>query len=169
MPRRSFPDVWADTAAARRAVEAADDHTLSRQVHLATIPAPTGAEQGRAQFVARQFKNLGLERVSTDTEGNVLGWLGPRDGAAVVVCAHLDTVFPADIPHKIVSQGPRLVGPGIGDNARGLSAMLTIAAALKRHTPTLTSPILFAATRATAICAARGICLTCWATAPRVR
>ncbi|MDX2185170.1 MAG: M20/M25/M40 family metallo-hydrolase [Gemmatimonadaceae bacterium] len=146
MPPRPFAELWSASAGAREAVTRADDQTLARQLAVAAIPAPTGSEGPRAAFVARQFRAAGLYRVATDAAGNVLGWLGPREGAAVVVCAHLDTVFAADVPHVVVSKGPRYVGPGIGDNARGLAAVVAIATALRQHATLLARPVLFAAT-----------------------
>mgnify|MGYP006137638239 CR=1 FL=1 len=59
---------------------------------------------------------------SHDAAGNVLGLrpgsTGDADGRAVVVCAHLDTVFPAGTPLTVRREGPRLVGPGIDVKAR---------------------------------------------------
>jgi acetylornithine deacetylase/succinyl-diaminopimelate desuccinylase-like protein len=146
MPPRSFAEVWAATAALRRAVEIADEQTVAQQLAVAAIPSPTGDESRRGAFVARAMRSAGLDRVSTDAAGNVLGWLGPREGAAVVVCAHLDTVFPAEVPHVVQRRGSRYVGPGIGDNARGLAAVLTIASALRPQAALLSRPVLFAAT-----------------------
>jgi acetylornithine deacetylase/succinyl-diaminopimelate desuccinylase-like protein len=45
----------------------------------------------------------------------------------VVVCAHLDTVFPRETNLSVRREGPRLVGPGINDNGRGLAVMLALA------------------------------------------
>jgi acetylornithine deacetylase/succinyl-diaminopimelate desuccinylase-like protein len=67
-----------------------------------------------------------------DQTGNVVG---RRDGdgaagsreAPVVVLAHLDTVFPRDVALRVRHEGRRLVGPGIGDNGRGLAVMLALA------------------------------------------
>ena len=45
----------------------------------------------------------------------------------VLVCAHLDTVFARDVALTFRQDGDRVTGPGIGDNGRGLAAMLAIA------------------------------------------
>jgi len=40
-----------------------------------------------------------------------------------VVAAHLDTVFPADLPHVAVEELGRLVGPSVGDDSVALAAL----------------------------------------------
>ena len=63
--------------------------------------------------------------------GNVIARRpGAARGSPVVLCAHLDTVFPRDLPLRVRRDGPRLVGPGIGDNGRGLAVMLALADAI---------------------------------------
>jgi acetylornithine deacetylase/succinyl-diaminopimelate desuccinylase-like protein len=134
----------ATLAPARRALEADDDGTIALQVALAEIPSPTGGEHQRGEAVFAAFQARGFSPV-VDDAGNVMALLGTATGAPpVVVCAHLDTVFADTVEHRVVSAGERLIGPGIGDNARGLAAMLGVAQVL-RHLP-LASPVLFAAT-----------------------
>jgi len=111
---------------------AANARTLSWQRDVTRIGAPTGLERARAEWMAAQFATIGWDRVHRDAAGNVIARRSVRtnDGApAVWCCAHLDTVF--DDPHPVVTQdGPRLTGPGIGDNGRGLAALLALAHAL---------------------------------------
>ena len=81
-----------------------------------------------------------------DRAGNIMARLeGERPEAPVVVCAHLDTVFGSEVEHRVVTRGRRLIGPGIGDNARGLATMLRVAAAM-RWLGRPRRPVLFAAT-----------------------
>jgi tripeptide aminopeptidase len=65
----------------------------------------------------------------------------------ILLSAHLDTVFPADTPIDPVetNDSPRILAPGICDNAAGLTALLAIAAALRHANITPPIPILFAA------------------------
>jgi acetylornithine deacetylase/succinyl-diaminopimelate desuccinylase-like protein len=136
--------------AARRHLEASDDETVARQIAIAQVPAPTGAEERRAERVAELFREAGLARVAIDAAGNALGWYG--DGKAepradcLVLSAHLDTVFGASVDVTVRPDGARLVGPGISDNARGLAALIAMAAALRAGRVALGRPVLFAAT-----------------------
>lgn len=127
-------------------LEAADPHTVATQLALATIPAPTGAESARAEAVTACLRSAGCE-VSQDQAGNVITCLGPRsDAAPVVVCAHLDTVFGDQVPHVIARDGDRYVGPGIGDNARGLAGLVAMARWLRRQPQATARPVVLAAT-----------------------
>lgn len=131
---------------ARRHLVARDEATIALQVALAQVPAPTGAEGGRAAVVQRHLRALQLEP-RIDEAGNVVAERrGTEGGAPVVVCAHLDTVFDATVSHQVQRAGGVIRGPGIGDNARGVAAMLAIAAALDAGAVRTRRPILFAAT-----------------------
>src|SRR6266480_4081069 len=134
--------------AARHHVERTDEVTLARQAALSAIPAPTGAEGRRAARVAELFREIGLSDVAVDHAGNVHGWLG-RNGersAPVVLAAHLDTVFGAEVDVAVERRGQRLEGPGISDNARGLAALVAVAEAIVAARVPAARPILFAAT-----------------------
>jgi tripeptide aminopeptidase len=58
-----------------------------------------------------------------DETGNVWARARSGDGAAVVLCAHLDTVFGPDVSHATHSDGSRLCGPSVGDDAVGVAAL----------------------------------------------
>jgi acetylornithine deacetylase/succinyl-diaminopimelate desuccinylase-like protein len=132
--------------AARHHIERTDEVTLARQAALSAIPAPTGAEGRRAAHVADLFREIGLSDVSIDHAGNVHGWLKGNGSPAVVLSAHLDTVFGAEVDVAVERRGQRLEGPGIADNARGLAALVAVAEAMVVARVPATRPILFAAT-----------------------
>ena len=133
-------------ARARAHLAARDRSIVDDQVTIAEIPAPTGAEQERARWVAARLAH-GQRRVSVDRVGNVIAVQpGATDEAPVVVCAHLDTVFPAPTPLGVRRDGHRLTGPGISDNARGLAVMLALADAVDGRRLRTRRPIVFAAT-----------------------
>ncbi|HEV2750032.1 MAG TPA: M20/M25/M40 family metallo-hydrolase [Gemmatimonadales bacterium] len=134
--------------AARHHIERTDEVTLARQTALSAIPAPTGAEGRRAAHVAELFREIGLSDVTVDHIGNVHGWFGKNgDGSApVVLAAHLDTVFGAEVDVAVERRGHRLEGPGISDNARGLAALVAVADAMVAARIPAARPILFAAT-----------------------
>ncbi len=124
--------------------------TLAEQCRLVAIPAPTGSEGLRAEHVRDTLNDIGLVDVHTDEVGNVLGWLPSNASSsvagAVVVAAHLDTVFPEDVPLSHRTVGPRIFAPGISDNARGLAAMQTLARVMVEADADAAHPVLFVAT-----------------------
>src|SRR2546430_5298825 len=135
--------------AARHHIERTDEVTLARQAVLSAIPAPTGAEGRRAAHVAELFREIGLSDVAVDHAGNVHGWFGKNGERSVVgpvvLAAHLDTVFGAEVNVAVERRGQRLEGPGISDNARGLAALLAVAEAMVAARVAATRPIPFAA------------------------
>ncbi len=134
--------------AARAHIERSDEATLARQAALSAIPAPTGAEAARGRRVAEMFGDAGLRDVTIDDVGNVRGWCGRRETGndCVVLSAHLDTVFGPELDVSVSRRGPRLEGPGIADNARGLAALVSLGEALTRARVHTERPILLAAT-----------------------
>ncbi len=134
-------------AGARGWLSGVDARIVRLQVRLAEIPAPTGGERRRADVVARLLRRAGCANVAIDSAGNVRAERpGVERGPPAVVCAHLDTVFPDGTACAVRRDGSRLVGPGIGDNGRGLAVMLAIAGALAGPRIVLRRPLLFAAT-----------------------
>jgi tripeptide aminopeptidase len=132
---------------ARERLRARDAATLEAQIAVSEIAAPTGEEERRAAWVARQFRALGLEDVRMDGAGNVIGRRsGTAPGPPVVVCAHLDTVFPRATAVDVRRDGTRLVGPGIGDNGRGIAGMLALADVIDGRRLRTSAPVEFVAT-----------------------
>jgi acetylornithine deacetylase/succinyl-diaminopimelate desuccinylase-like protein len=139
----SLPEVhtaWAWFAAHERELAAL-------QMELAAIPSPPFGEGQRAAWFAERLRELGLEQVHIDEAGNVLGIrAGTVEGAKyVALTAHLDTVFPAGTPMNIRRDGTRLLGPGIADNAAGLTALLAMASVLQAAHIRHCAPVLFVA------------------------
>jgi tripeptide aminopeptidase len=103
------------------------DHTIELACQIQAIPAPTFQETQRAAFVRSQFHALGLSNVQTDKAGNVLARLPGKTKRPLVVSAHIDSVHPIDAVLDIRREADRVSGPGIGDNALGLAAMIALA------------------------------------------
>ena len=103
------------------------------QVEVARIPAPPFGEAARAEWLREKFIAIGLQDIEVDEVGNVIGVLPGRDpqAPAVAITAHLDTVFPADTDIEIHEDRDRIYGPGVSDNAAGLTAMLAVAGAVR--------------------------------------
>jgi acetylornithine deacetylase/succinyl-diaminopimelate desuccinylase-like protein len=134
-------------AAARGRLARRDPEIVRAQVELAQIAAPTGEEAERGAWVAGRFAACGLRGVHVDSAGNVVGrWPARGDLDPVVVCAHLDTVFPREVPLAVRRDGARIIGPGINDNGRGLAVTLALAEELARGRVRTARPIDFVAT-----------------------
>jgi acetylornithine deacetylase/succinyl-diaminopimelate desuccinylase-like protein len=132
---------------ARARLARRDADLLRTQVAVSEIAAPTGDEGRRAAWVAARFAAYGLADVRIDAAGNVIGRRpGAEDAAPVAVCAHLDTVFPLDTALRVREERGRLVGPGIGDNGRGLAAMLALAEEIDGRRVRPRRPVDFVAT-----------------------
>jgi len=123
-----------------------DGQTLAEQLELVAIPAPPFGEEARGARVLERFREVGLSAVSRDGEGNVLGSVPGTGGGAVVVAAHLDTVFAAGTELAPRHQGGRIYVPGITDNARGLAGMLAVARLLAPSRLRPRRTLVFAAT-----------------------
>jgi acetylornithine deacetylase/succinyl-diaminopimelate desuccinylase-like protein len=112
---------------------------------ICLVPAPTFDEQARGALVAELLAEAGGPDATTrlDDVGSVLCRFGP-DGPAVVIAAHLDTVFTAEQPLAIVRRDGRISCPGLGDNALGVAALLHLARRLATAAPA--RPVVLAAT-----------------------
>ena len=109
-----------------------DPTTLKRHIELTEIEAPPFKETRRAKVFADYFKTFGMDSVWIDTEGNVLGLLqGSEGNRTVALDAHLDTVFPEGTEVKVRIENDTLYAPGIGDDTRGLSMLLTLLETIK--------------------------------------
>jgi acetylornithine deacetylase/succinyl-diaminopimelate desuccinylase-like protein len=101
--------------------------TLDQQASICQIPAPPFKEQARAAEYARRFRDLGVQNVRIDKEGNVIGEIrGARPGPTLMLAGHLDTVFPEGTDVRVKREGTKLVAPGIGDDCRGLAVVLAV-------------------------------------------
>lgn len=122
-------------------------HLLEQACQIQQIAAPTLDESRRAAWVADQFRSLALYDVQSDGAGNVLArWPGKSLARPLVLSAHLDTVFPLDVPLTLERQPDQIYGPGIGDNSLGVSALLGLGELLQLHSQQYSGDIWLAAT-----------------------
>lgn len=130
--------------AAVAAFERDFDRFVAELIRLTEIPAPPFKEQLRAEAYAQLLREVGLEQVEIDAEGNALGlWRGTGGGPLLAVAAHLDTVFPEGTDVRVKRQGTRLLAPGVGDDTRGLAFLLAAVRAMRAAKVTTASDILF--------------------------
>src|SRR6202522_205993 len=103
------------------------------QQELVTIAAPPFGEGRRAEWLAERFRELKLEQVEIDAEGNVLGCYPAKrsltGGPCVMLSAHIDTVFPIHTPIAPLVEHNRLAAPGACDNGAGVAGLLAVAGA----------------------------------------
>ena len=148
LPRPFRANSLADQPQVREALNWLDrnlDWTTAQQIRITEIPAPSFQEEKRAQAVKEILSAEGLS-VFTDKVGNVIGELrGTQDKDAVMLAAHLDTVFPPGTEIKVRREGDRLLAPGISDNGTGLAALLAVARAIQVAKIKPQRTILFAA------------------------
>jgi len=101
---------------------------LGEQIEISEIAASPFQEANRARDYKDRLSALGLSQVHIDSEGNVLGRLeGMAQKPNLIVSAHLDTVFPPGYDPSVHTDGNGLLhGPGICDDAAGLSLLLSL-------------------------------------------
>ncbi len=126
---------WYAHPAVRAALADLADYrpTLATAIEIQQVPAPTFAERSRSILVSQRMQALGLHDVEIDELGNVYGRRpGIAEHPALLISAHLDTVFPADTDLSIRYEGERVYGPGIGDNSVGVAGLLRLAEIYQR-------------------------------------
>ncbi len=153
LARAQTPDaavrVIVDSAAFKQAgafIAGDQDRFVRELVTLTEIPAPPFKEQARARAFMDLLRQAGLTGVEMDPEGNVLGvrrGTGAETGM-LLVNAHLDTVFPEGTDVKVKRDGTRLMAPGVGDDTRGLAAILAVVRAMEAAHIQTARDILFA-------------------------
>jgi len=116
-------------------------------IRLTEIPAPSGMERARAEYVRAELQKLGLTDIRTDEMLNVSGVRkGAGEGPSVAFAAHLDTVFPAGTDLKVRRDGNLLRAPGIGDDTGNVVALLEAFRALNRAGIRTKGDLIFVAT-----------------------
>jgi tripeptide aminopeptidase len=124
-----------------------DDRALAEQKRITAIPAPPYKESVRAAYYLKRFQELGFRDASIDAEGNVIGLRkGSGGGPKVVVSAHLDTVFPEGTDVAVKEKDGVILAPGIGDDSRGLAALLSLIQAMNANDIRTVGDVLFVGT-----------------------
>lgn len=114
---------------------------LAEALEIARIAAPPFAEQTRGDEVEARLRSIDGWSVRRDAIGNVIAVLGDSTEGAVWAIAHLDTVFAAEQELRFERHGDVVSGPGIGDNALGLAALLSLARELPSQA--VNKPLVF--------------------------
>lgn len=119
---------------------------VEETVRITEIPAPTFKEGVRAEYVRDRLEGIGgWDDLAVDSISNVAAVRRGMPGRTrLLVCAHLDTVFPDEATPVTRSRG-RLTGRGVGDNSLGVAALLGVAQALRQAAPKGLGDLILAA------------------------
>ena len=129
-------------------IKADDARTLDEQKRITEIPAPPYKEKVRAEYYQKRMQELGFKDAAIDSEGNVIALRKGTGGGRpkLVVSAHLDTVFPEGTDVTVKEKDGALVAPGIGDDSRGLAALLSLIKAMNANEIATVGDIMFVGT-----------------------
>src|SRR5262249_2831235 len=135
----------AKVKAALDAIKADDAAALAEQKRITEIAAPPYKEKVRAEYYLKRMQELGFKDASIDAEGNVIALRKGTGGGRpkLAIAAHLDTVFPEGTDVTVKEKDGVVNGPGIGDDARGLVALLAIIKAMNANGIATVGDILF--------------------------
>jgi tripeptide aminopeptidase len=116
-------------------IKADDDRAFAEQKRITEIPAPPFKEKVRAEYFLKRMQELGFKDASIDTEGNVIALRKGSGGGRpkLVVSAHLDTVFSEGTDVTVKEKDGAILAPGIGDDSRGLAALLSLIKAINAN------------------------------------
>jgi acetylornithine deacetylase/succinyl-diaminopimelate desuccinylase-like protein len=110
------------------------ERVLDLAVEIQQIPAATFHEGKRAIFLSKYFHDMGASDAQLDDLGNVYSRIkGVGMNPAIVVSAHLDTVFPLGTDLTVRRAADKIYGPGIGDNSLGLAGLCGLYWALNQN------------------------------------
>ncbi len=128
-------------------IKADDARTIQEQKRITEIPAPPFKEKARAEYYLKRFQELGLKEASIDAEGNVVALRKGSGGKPkLVISAHLDTVFAEGTDVTVREKDGVIYAPGIGDDARGLAALLSVLQALNTNQIKTVGDVMFVGT-----------------------
>jgi len=130
------------------AIKADDDTALAEQKRITEIPAPPYKEKVRAEYFLKRIQELGFKDASIDAEGNVIALRRGTGGGRpkLVVSAHLDTVFPEGTDVTVKEKDGVILAPGIGDDSRGLAALLSLIKSINTNDIATVGDVMFVGT-----------------------
>jgi len=121
-----------EVRAAMQRIDSMIEAVVADTIRITEVEAPPFMEDERAALVAEMMRSIGLDGVHVDAAKNAVGILPAagehaRQGEALLLAAHIDTVFPAGTDVKVRREGDILRAPGAGDNSSSVAAMLGVA------------------------------------------
>lgn len=135
-----------EVKAALDQIVALEPFTLRNHIDLNEIEAPPFGEEVRAQAMMKLMTLIGIDSLWIDKVGNVIGLRKGKGGKRTVALdAHLDTVFPKGTDVKVSIKNDTLIAPGIGDDTRGLTMILTVLKSMNDNGIMTDDDVLFVA------------------------
>jgi tripeptide aminopeptidase len=129
-------------------IKADDNRAFAEQKRITEIPAPPFKERQRAEYFLARLVELGFKDAAIDAEGNVIALRKGSGGGRpkLVVSAHLDTVFPEGTDVTVKERDGVVLAPGIGDDSRGLAALLSLIKSLEANRIVTVGDLMLVAT-----------------------
>jgi tripeptide aminopeptidase len=129
-------------------IKADDERAFAEQKRITEIPAPPFKERPRAEYFLARLVELGFKDAAIDAEGNVIALRKGSGGGRpkLVVSAHLDTVFPEGTDVTVKERDGVVLAPGIGDDSRGLAALLSLIRSLEQNAIVTVGDLMLVAT-----------------------
>jgi tripeptide aminopeptidase len=128
-------------------IQQLEPESMKELIELTQIPAPPFMEEKRAERFKQMLQEAGIDSVWIDEVGNVLALRkGKGNGKTLLFEGHLDTVFPPETDVTVKTKGDTLFAPGIADDTRALSVVLTVVKTLNQAGISTESDILIAGT-----------------------
>ncbi|MDK2922539.1 MAG: tripeptide aminopeptidase [Desulfonauticus sp.] len=126
-----------------RKVEQYREILLSNLVLVGEIPAPSGQEEERINFILEKFLQLGLENCVTDEIGNAVAILpGSKRKHSILLTAHVDVPFEITANHTYTLEENKVWGIGVADNSLGVATLLSLPIFLKKLNITLENDLI---------------------------
>ena len=146
----AFDAVRADPKVAKALADLETDEarTYGEQKQIAEIASPPFKETVRAEYFLKRLKEVGLADARiVPPEGYVIATRkGDGGKPKLVVSAHLDSVFPEGTNVKVTERDGVAYAPGIGDDARGLAVLLSMAGVLDKSGIETAGDVIFVGT-----------------------
>ena len=112
---------------------------------LCKLPAPSGHEELRAEFVKNWFMGQGFEACIDEALNVICPWGVTEENDVIAVMAHTDTVFPDLEPMPMEEDGRYLRCPGVTDDTAHLGQLMMCAKYFMQNFPAPKTGILFIA------------------------
>ncbi len=124
-------------------IEAHFDEHIALLETLAAIPAPSGMEDARVEFLTNWLIEHGFDFRTDGAKNVIVPFFAEGDCNITCYTAHTDVVFPDLAPLPVRREGERLLAPGVGDDTANVAAILTMLRCIREKGLRPTNPVMF--------------------------